>query len=366
MFWIIREAAKHLRSLITERLYLAWGVDWTRPITIRGTVNERCNYRCAMCLHWRPDLERPGEMTIQEWIAALRSLRMYVGRFKISLTGGEPFLKKGFVDLLEFCAEEGIDHSTTTNGSLLSGPMVRRYVATRPRFLNVSVDGPTPEIHDRSRGVRGSLQTIERAIACLHEEQSRQGVFFPIRIKATLHAENFRVMPGMVEWLRRVGASTVDFEPVRHWSPEVDQRLWIETEHLEELGRVVEELLRQKLSGAPIETSAHRLSSLPAHFARLPIVPEVTPCRIGLQDYHIRPNGDVLVCWFMEPIGNVRRQQAQAIWEGALAQARRLETVTCTKACAFSCQAKKPLGNLIDRGLLLLTQPAIQRGKTPS
>jgi MoaA/NifB/PqqE/SkfB family radical SAM enzyme len=342
------------RAAVAEEIYMTTGLEVTRPTNIVGTLSKRCNYRCPMCMDWRPLPNRPDELTIAEWQNALQSLHDFLGSYRIGFLGGEPFMRAGFLTLLEFCHARGIDHSTTTNASLLRGAVIRRFVASRPLHLNISVDGPTAEVNDPSRGVPGSLRSVEKAIGALRDEQERAGKRFPIRIKPTVHVGNFRSMPAMVEWVRRVGADTLDFEPVRPWAPEVEKDLWIGPELLDELRAVMKELAALKRNGAPIETSEHRLLGMPNHFAGKNIEPEVTPCRVGLRRFDIGPNGDVSTCWFFEPIGNVRRQSAREIWQGAVAKLRREETVACTRACAFSCLAQKPLTNLIERGRLLL------------
>jgi MoaA/NifB/PqqE/SkfB family radical SAM enzyme len=54
------------------------------------------------------------------------------------------------LDLLEFCHEHSIDFGVITNGSAFeSERVIRRLVAARPLKVDISVDGPTAEIHDR-------------------------------------------------------------------------------------------------------------------------------------------------------------------------------------------------------------------------
>ena len=47
------------------------------------------------------------------------------------------------------------------------------------------------------------------------------GAAFAIRIKPTVHRANFREMPALVRWAEAIGATSVDFSPVRAWTPEV-------------------------------------------------------------------------------------------------------------------------------------------------
>jgi len=351
----VQLALGQIRSALAEETYLSTGLDYSRPTMIMATINEVCNYRCPMCMHWRPEFARHSELSVEQWKSALGSLREFLGHCLVAFLGGEPFIKPGFLDILEFCHERDIDFTLTTNGSLLlRGDTIPRLVKAAPVHVNISVDGPTAEIHDRSRGVSGAFDKIEHAIQAIRDEQKRTGQRFPIRIKPTVHLWNFQSMPSMVEWAQRVGADTIDFEPMRDWTTEAIHDMWIGPEHINRLQSVVQELVAQKRTGAPIETSERRLLGMPDHFGGEKVEPEVTPCRVGLRRFAIAPNGEVTTCWFYDPIGNLVHQTAREIWTGAVARRRREETVACKKACAYSCMAQKPLKNLMERGQLLL------------
>jgi radical SAM protein with 4Fe4S-binding SPASM domain len=339
--------------LIREESYLHLGVDGTRPVRVQALINERCNYRCLSCTYWRlPHYKE--ELTIEQWQDALRSLKDFIGRYAILFLGGEPFLKPDFVRLLEFGQDEGLDCGVVTNGSLIRGETIGRLIAAQPVVLDFSVDGPTPETHDRSRGVPGSLAAIERAIGALREESERQGRRLAIRIKTVLHALNYRAMLDMAAWTVRVGASCVDINPVARWSPETYSDLWIEPDQMVELSTVVAELIQQRRVGLPIATSETQLRTIPDHFLGRKTPPHFEQCRAGLRNYFIGPTGDVKVCGEFAPIGNVREQEARAIWHGDEARIRREQTAECTKGCPSGCYTKRPIAQMIERARLVI------------
>lgn len=353
-------AIRHARAGLADLLYLKTGVDVTRPISIRGQVNERCNYACRYCDFWRlPHYQ--DEIGIDDWQRALASLHDFLGRYTIQFSGGEPFVKQGFVDLLEFCHRRGIRFGVITNGSAFTASVVDRIVRARPLNLDVSVDAARSDIHDTVRGKPGSLQAIEAGLRRLRDAKRRTGAEFPVRIKATVHAHNFRILPDLVRWVVDHGATCVDFKPLHEQNDEARNELWIrEAQDREELARVADALIALKESGAPIETPRYALRSLPKHFAARgnELAPGLAPCRVGLRDYHIVPNGDVQVCWFYPPIGNVLEASARDIWLGPVAREIRSRTVKCGRFgspdCASSCLAHKPLREEVKRALLLL------------
>src|ERR1700710_559451 len=91
---------------------------------LRVSVTDRCNYRCVYCRTGN-DGAQYSELPIAEYA---RIIRVFVGLGidKIRLTGGEPLLRKGLVELIEevssmrpaFNPGGRLDIALTTNGHL--------------------------------------------------------------------------------------------------------------------------------------------------------------------------------------------------------------------------------------------------------
>lgn len=339
-------ALKHTRNALAESLYFSTGLGAIRPVAIYGLVNQRCNARCRSCEFWRMKEYLP-EITIGQWQQALLSLKDFVGRYAINLTGGEPFLKQGFVELLEFCRGHGISAGMTTNGSCFTAEVVRRVVAARPLNVNISVDAPYADLHDHLRGTPGLFARLSDGIGRLIAARSAQKASFPIVIKPTINAKNVHCLPEIVEWARRVGATSVNFQPLERWTPETYHELWIAEEQLGGLQRVVDQLLAMKHRGAPILNTEASLRLLPAHFRQEQAPRQILPCRVGLRNYFIAPNGNVAVCGLFPPLGNVCRQTARQIWHGETARQVRRQTINCTRLCLSTCTSQKLLKDKI-------------------
>ena len=344
---------KHTVNSAMEELYLRTGVDQTRPVTFYGIVNERCNVKCRYCEYWRL-AKYVDEMTIDQWKAALLSVKEFVGEFSINFSGGEPFIKKGFVDLMVWCHEQGINSGVCTNGSALSPTIVRKLVQARPFNVNISCDSPDPEMHDYLRGHPGLHATLTRGIELLRQERDKAGVDFPIIVKSTINARNFRLLPEHVEWSKKVGASCINFQPMDRWTSETYDELWIEAPDHEELQSVVDTLVRMKRAGEPILNSEFLLSLIVRHFREEKAPPEAMPCRVGMRDFFIRTNGNVEMCFFYPPIGNILEQSAREIWYGEKAREIRKQTVECDRLCLYTCLSQKTIKHKVKMGLDLL------------
>jgi MoaA/NifB/PqqE/SkfB family radical SAM enzyme len=344
---------KHAAHSLGEFLHINTNMYTGRPLVIRASINQRCNYRCQMCDFWRLPVYK-DEMSLGEWQAALLSVKAFIGSYAIHFAGGEPFIKKGFVDLLGFCAGNGIRFGVITNGSRFTKQVAAATVAATPLNVDISVDGPCPEVHDTLRGVPGSFSRIVQGLGHLLGERDRQGHDFPIRIKPTVNALNFPSMTRLVEWTVSVGATSIDFEPLRHWTQETREHLWIGSDAIDDLHQAIEDVIAMKRAGAPIETSEAKLRNFVPHFRGEKVAPELTPCRVGLRDFHIRCDGNVVVCWKYPPLGNIKHQTAREIWLGPRAQEIRRQTLACQVGCAYSCLAHRSLKEQLKRGVMLV------------
>ena len=65
---------------------------------LRVSITDRCNYKCVYCRTGEGGAQYP-ELGIEEY---LRLIRLFVGLgiTKVRLTGGEPLLRRGLVELV--------------------------------------------------------------------------------------------------------------------------------------------------------------------------------------------------------------------------------------------------------------------------
>ncbi len=121
---------------------------YDRPIQyLRVSVTDRCNLRCVYCMPEEgvQPLAHQDILSYEE-IARVVRVAVDIGFAHIRLTGGEPLVRQGIVDLVaELAGIPGLDDlSMTTNGVLLSryaGPLARAGL----RRVNISLDSLRPE-----------------------------------------------------------------------------------------------------------------------------------------------------------------------------------------------------------------------------
>lgn len=116
---------------------------YDRPIRyLRISVTDRCNLRCVYCMPpkgvpWRLHEEILRYEEIETVVKAASAL----GIHRVRLTGGEPLVRRGIIDLVRMIARvPGIDDlAMTTNGTLLARYATELAAAGLHR-VNVSLD----------------------------------------------------------------------------------------------------------------------------------------------------------------------------------------------------------------------------------
>lgn len=117
--------------------------NFGRQITyLRLAVTDRCNLRCQYCMPSRgiDIVDRKELLSFKEMYRITRVLSE-LGVNKVRLTGGEPFVRKGFVDFLEMLDYNDLldEINITTNGVLISNHL-DKIAQLKVKSINLSID----------------------------------------------------------------------------------------------------------------------------------------------------------------------------------------------------------------------------------
>ncbi len=109
---------------------------------LRLAITDRCNLRCQYCMpaHGIDIVDRKELLSYKEMYRITRVLSE-LGVNKVRLTGGEPFVRKDFVNFLESLSfNDKLDEiNITTNGALISNH-IDKLEALNINAINLSID----------------------------------------------------------------------------------------------------------------------------------------------------------------------------------------------------------------------------------
>ncbi|MGC9198397.1 MAG: GTP 3',8-cyclase MoaA [Acidobacteriaceae bacterium] len=192
---------------------------------LRLSVTDRCNYRCVYCRTGNEG-EQFTELPIEHY---LRMVRIFVslGVEKVRLTGGEPLLRHGLLDLIREIAGmrtalSGVplDIAMTSNGHLLA-TMAEDLKRAGLSRITVSMDAVDPETFARITRIPNSFERVRDGIRA-----AQRAGLGPVKVNCVLlRGFNDGQIEAFAEFSRRerVIVRFIEFMPLeedRSWSPD--------------------------------------------------------------------------------------------------------------------------------------------------
>jgi len=111
-------------------------------------VTNRCNLNCTYCY---AEVNTSSVELSDEQLREVIDGMYAHGLRAVLLSGGEPFLRRGFTEFVEWAAERLIVE-INTNGRFVTEDRAARLAAADVKLVQVSLDSPTAAYHDSVRG----------------------------------------------------------------------------------------------------------------------------------------------------------------------------------------------------------------------
>lgn len=207
---------------------------------LRVSITDRCNYKCVYCRTGEAGAQY-AELSNEEY---LRLIRLFVdlGITKVRLTGGEPLLRHGVVELVKELASlrtpagEPLDIALTTNAHLLESLAAPLKAAGLNR-VTVSMDAVDAVVFEKITRVPGSFPVVLKGIRA-----ARSQGLTPVKVNCVLlRGFNDDQIEAFARFAREedVVVRFIEFMPLeegRLWSPEIVVPL---KEIVERIGRTL-------------------------------------------------------------------------------------------------------------------------------
>ena len=153
------------------------------PRTLDIEVTARCNLRCRYCYFFDNPAVDYRDLPASEWLTFFAELRS-LGVMKVTLAGGEPFVRDDLPMLLEGVVRNRMRFSLLSNGTLIDDENAAFLARTlRCDYVQVSVDGSCSTVHDSFRG-KGSFDGALRGIQILQRHRVN------VAARVTIHRHN--------------------------------------------------------------------------------------------------------------------------------------------------------------------------------
>ncbi|SEF97538.1 Radical SAM superfamily enzyme, MoaA/NifB/PqqE/SkfB family [Nonomuraea solani] len=285
------------------------------PDEVIWDVTYACPLRCVHCYSEsgrRPSrrLSDADMLRVTDAIVAMRPRG-------VAIAGGEPLLIRDIAEIAGRMTGAGLDVVLYTGGWPMTRDLALRLAGFGARVV-VSVDGATPETHDRIRGRKGSFARAMRALRLLDEVSAERGSRGPaFGIDCVLLRSNFSQME---EFCRVIAPQFPELGFLSFGAAVpggLASRPGFELLTEEQLGLLNDPGHARRLrASAPgsvtIETTDNRI---------LQMHPELIARGVVFNALQIEPDGEVRAMPIYEgTVGNILDEPAEVLWRRARAR----------------------------------------------
>jgi len=188
-----QERSYHDRRMVHADFNLA-------PFTIAWEVTRACAFACKHCRADAQHQRDPRELTTEESYQLIDRLAEF-GSPILIFTGGDPMMRRDLFDLIAYASEKGLRCSLTPTATAL--PTTERLQKAKEagiKRIALSLDAPTPEVHDEFRQVKGSWARTMRIL------KNAKKVGISVQVNTTVTTFNVDILPDMVPFIKDVDA----------------------------------------------------------------------------------------------------------------------------------------------------------------
>lgn len=275
------------------------------PVLSEIAVTYRCNLVCEFCYVGE---RGSGELNTRDMKKVIFKIYHEASVPSVSFTGGEPLLRTDITALISYAAKLGLWTNLITNGTLLDDTRVRVLKKVGLSSAQVSIEGPSGEIHDRITGKQGSFDSTVRGIRLL------QDAGIPVHTNTTLSRHNIHHAKEIISLVKKLGLRRLSMNLLIPCGAALNKKeIWVS---YSEIGNHV----------LALKHTAEKQGVKFLWYSPLPMC-RFNPIAYGLGNkscaaitglLSVDPMGNIIPCssW-REPQGSLLRQGFHEIWQSA-------------------------------------------------
>lgn len=272
------------------------------PLKVHLQVTNECPLKCRHCSQLSRE-PRENELTFEE-ISHLISELSEIGVKEICFSGGDPFCRDDFVNIVNIAVRKGLSVSISCSGLFVSRAIAKKISELDLKQIKISFDGSSEKSYDYFRG-KGTYRRAIRGIKTIREMFKCKLVLHSVIMKP-----NIGELLSLFKAIQKLEADewTIDFFR-QIGSASSHKNFVLQPEDINLIRRTV-----KKFS----ETSEMKIKipSLPEISSKISIYDNFG-CPAGNIYCYINSIGAVKPCGFMPDstfAGNIRNQSLQDIW----------------------------------------------------
>lgn len=299
------------------------------PIPLRYffELTYRCNLQCPYC--YVGNSRDKEELTTDDWFNVIEQIPWYSF---VTLVGGEPLIRKDFVDILMRTAQKTYGKvNVVSNGILINDEIIDAFIKSKMLLLSVSLDGYGKN-HDKNRGKEGIFDKIMNNFEKMNARKKRP----MIDIKTIVLENNLDDLAALYKMCTKMRFNFLSISFLRNnnlkqnsvlfdsFVPEFNGnypiKKYFDMEHFKEVYKELVSLGKKskvRLRFSPkFEYAKNPLAKIEEFFNTpydKPITEIYKPCKYPYSNMMINPAGDVYPC-LSQRMGNVKEKPLKDVF----------------------------------------------------
>lgn len=271
------------------------------PTGIQFELTYKCNQKCVHCYNQSGEANNNNDtgMSIEEWKEIAHQVGK-LGVFQCVISGGEPtILGDGLFEIMDILHSYKIKFILITNGMLIDDEKVKRLKKYKYNWLQVSIDGSRPELHNYVRGVDSWEKAVRAA-----DLVKRAGI--PLVVAHAVVKKNIDYLEEMIDMAYIMGVHKIVTGPFSYMGRAIlnNDQLSLSEDDVQRIYKVANKKAHEYRGRMEVAVSAEEVVSLRVRL--------IEPNGVLL----LRPNGDVKFdCVAPFKIGNVREESIKSLWD---------------------------------------------------
>lgn len=168
------------------------------PLPVSGwlEITQRCNLNCKFCFMGKYKNKKP-DIPKDKIFKIVKELKE-CGCIEITLSGGEPLVRKDFLEIYQYVKKEGFLITIYTNGTLLTEKVVNIFYRYPPRILYISLHAGSSEGYKKITGRASAFKDVKRGIELLKKKNIQ------FRIKTLITRINFDEIDKIIQFCKSI------------------------------------------------------------------------------------------------------------------------------------------------------------------
>ena len=295
----------------------------SNPSFIVWETTHNCNLTCKHCSA-NAGLKEEDELSTPDAKKVIDKLQR-LGIQKIAFSGGEPLVRPDIFELTKYASKKGIFIGIDTNGTLITKEKAIEMKDAGIKYVRISLDGHTAELHDSLRGVPGAF---DKTISGL---KNVAGSFF-VSTCTTVTKKNYEYFENIIDLSESLGVNRILFDEFIPVGRGKDMKgLDLTPQEREEfLKNLYNKMKESKAEIIAAFTEITRIAM------QVDSCKQIAPsyngnfkgifrkifanfsggCPVARHVLLIVPNGDIYPCSFLQiPIGNALKDDLKQLWK---------------------------------------------------